>query len=61
VKPKTLLIIFLANGFVTFYYWSSYQHGMPAGQMVLYLVISLIAINAAIAFGRWLAMRPRQK
>ncbi|MGA3294729.1 MAG: hypothetical protein ABSE45_12200 [Candidatus Acidiferrales bacterium] len=62
MKPQTLLVVFLANGFVAFYYWSSYRHGMAAPQALLFLAISLIGVNAAIVLGRWLALRsPRRK
>jgi hypothetical protein len=52
-----MLVIFLANGFVTFYYWSSYQHGMPAARALLLFVPSVIAVNGAIVLGRMLAER----
>jgi hypothetical protein len=57
VKPLSKFLLLLANGFVTFYYWSSYQHGLSAQRTLVYLFFSLIAINLALFFGQKLAER----
>jgi hypothetical protein len=61
VNFATRFVVLLANGFVVYYYWVSYQHGMPAGRTLIYLFFSLIAINLALFFGRKLGERSRRK
>jgi hypothetical protein len=57
VRPLSKFLLLLANGFVTFYYWSSYQHGLSVARTLLYLFFSLVAINLALFFGQRLAER----
>jgi hypothetical protein len=49
----------IVNGFVGFYCWRAYQHGMPAPRVILDLVISLVAVNLAVILGSALGQRRR--
>jgi hypothetical protein len=49
----------IVNGFVGFYCWRAYQHGMPASRAMLDLAISLIAVNLAVVLGAALGQRRR--
>jgi hypothetical protein len=61
VKPQALLLLLLVDGFVAFYCYRAYQHGMPATHAALWLLVSLVAVNAAFFVGRMLGMRkPRR-
>jgi hypothetical protein len=57
VRKQNAFLLLLANGFVGYYYWNEYRHGMPAGRMLGLLVISLVAINAALILGQWVGER----
>ncbi|HUA01561.1 MAG TPA: hypothetical protein VMB02_14595 [Candidatus Aquilonibacter sp.] len=57
MKPQAILLLLLVDGFVAFYCYRSYQHGMPAGQAAMWLVVSLVAVNLAFIVGRKLGMR----
>jgi len=57
VKLRTLILLFLANGFVSFYFWSEYQRGMPAKRALPELLLSLIFVNVALALGKKLGER----
>jgi hypothetical protein len=61
VNFGTRFLLLLANGFVVYYYWASYQHGMSAQRTLIYLFLSLIAINLALFLGRKLGERSRRK
>jgi hypothetical protein len=57
VKKQNAFLLLLANGFVGYYYWNEYRHGMSAERMLGLLVISLVAINLALILGQWLGER----
>ena len=57
MKPQTIVLLFFANGFVSFYFWSQYRHGMPARVARLDLLFSLIGVSLAVVLGRMLAER----
>ncbi len=61
MKKQNAFLLLLANGFVGYYYWNEYRHGMSAERMLGLLVISLIAINAALILGQWLGERRAQQ
>jgi len=61
VKAQTTVLLFLANGFVSFYFWSEYQAGMLARRAIPEFLLSLIGINLAIALGRILAERSNRR
>ncbi|HTW23333.1 MAG TPA: hypothetical protein VMD78_07025 [Candidatus Baltobacteraceae bacterium] len=61
MSPANILLLVLVDGFVAFYCYRAYQQGMPVKQVVLWLLISLVAVNAAFAVGRKLGLRKRQK
>ena len=52
MKPQTKFVMLLANGFVGFYYWTAYKHGLPPGRTLIYCFFSLIAINLAVMLGQ---------
>jgi hypothetical protein len=52
VKPLSKFLLLSANGFVTLYYWISYQNGLSAERTLVYLFFSLIGINLALFFGQ---------
>ena len=57
MKKQNAFLLLLANGFVGYYYWNEYRHGMSAGRMLGLLVVSLVAINLALILGQWLGER----
>jgi hypothetical protein len=57
VKPQALLLLVLVDGFVAFYCYRAYQQGMSATHAALYLLVSLVAVNAAFLLGRKLGLR----
>jgi drug/metabolite transporter (DMT)-like permease len=59
VKPQTVFLLVVVNGFVGFYCWHVYQHGMPASHALLVFLAFLFAVNAAVALGRNLGLRRR--
>jgi hypothetical protein len=59
VKAQTVFLMVIVNGFVGFYCWRAYQHGMPAPRVILDLVISLVAVNLAVILGSALGQRRR--
>jgi hypothetical protein len=61
VKKQNAFLLLLANGFVGYYYWNEYKHGMPAGRMLGLLVVSLLGVNLALILGQWLGERRAQQ
>jgi hypothetical protein len=61
VKPQAILLLVLVDGFVAFYCYRAYQHGMPAMHAALWLLVSLLAVNGAFALGRKLGLREPRK
>jgi len=59
VKPQTVFLLVLVNGFVGFYCWHAYQHGMPASRALLVFLAFLFVVNASVALGRLLGLRRR--
>jgi hypothetical protein len=57
VKPATILLMVVVDGFVAFYCYRAYQQGMPATHAALWLVVSLVAVNVAFVVGRKLGLR----
>ncbi|MGA8012684.1 MAG: hypothetical protein WB949_09680 [Candidatus Acidiferrales bacterium] len=57
MKKQNAFLLLLANGFVGYYYWNEYRHGMSAGRMLGLLVVSLVGINLALILGQWLGER----
>jgi len=55
MKTQTIVLLFLANGFVSFYFWTMYQHGMSGRRAVPEYLLSLIGVNLALVLGRKLA------
>ncbi len=60
MKAQTVFLLVLVNGFVGFYCWHAYQHGMPASHALLVFLAFLFAVNAAVALGRILGLRRRR-
>jgi len=61
VKPRTAFLLVIVNGFVGFYCWRAYQNGMPGPRALLWLLISLIGVNTAVALGQILGQRRRPR
>ena len=57
MTPATILLLVLVDGFVGFYCYRAYQQGMPTMHAALWLLVSLVAVNAAFAVGRKLGLR----
>lgn len=57
MTPANIFLLVVVDGFVAFYCYRAYQQGMPAAHAVLWLVVSLVAVNVAFAVGRKLGLR----
>jgi len=60
VKPQTMFLLVVVNGFAGFYCWHAYQRGMPASHALIVFLAFLFAVNAAVALGRNLGLRRRR-
>jgi hypothetical protein len=61
VSGKATFLLILVNAFVGFIFFRSYQQGMPIGRVLLFGLISLVAMNAAAILGHKLGeARSRQ-
>jgi hypothetical protein len=54
VKTSTRFLLLLANGFVCYYFWNEHKLGMSRGRTLIYLFVSLVAINVALYLGQLL-------
>ncbi|MFZ0979463.1 MAG: hypothetical protein WAN23_08675 [Candidatus Acidiferrales bacterium] len=61
MNAPSILLLVLVDGFVAFYCYRSYQHGMPASHAALWFVVSLIGVNLAFVLGRKLGLRQRRR
>ena len=61
MNPPAILLLVLVDGFVAFYCYRSYQHGMPASHVALWFFVSLVGVNLAFFLGRKLGLRQRRR